>query len=331
MVLRIFKGTGPGVIFLIMITLLAVWVSAFLNPKMDSISLYETNPMPLYGILKLIIGNNPLLGVVFSFFLVSLTAVLLVNFNTTVSFINERTFLPALIYILSGGFFPQYQLLNPVLPASFFLMMAINRIMDSYLKPGIAYNFFDAGILISIGSLFYANLIWFGILVIIGIALIRTGDLIEIVISILGFVTPYLVAFGIYYVIGKDLNALLALVGNNLFGRSEGYLFPRLTLVALVFTGIVVFVSIIYLVRLMNTKKIKSRKAFSMLIWAFLISLVAYFALSSVSVEIVWLTAIPTSYFLAYYFVLNKKKLVTEILFNVFLILVLLIQIWYLK
>jgi hypothetical protein len=209
--------------------------------------------------------------------------------------------------------------------------MAINRIMDSYLKPGIAYNFFDAGILISIGSLFYANLIWFGILVIIGIALIRTGDLIEIVISILGFVTPYLVAFGIYYVIGKDLNALLALVGNNLFGRSEGYLFPRLTLVALVFTGIVVFVSIIYLVRLMNTKKIKSRKAFSMLIWAFLISLVAYFALSSVSVEIVWLTAIPTSYFLAYYFVLNKKKLVTEILFNVFLILVLLIQIWYLK
>ena len=43
----------------------------------------------------------------------------------------------------------------------------------------MAGNFFDAAILISTGSLFYANLIWFGLLVIIGIALIRTVDIIR--------------------------------------------------------------------------------------------------------------------------------------------------------
>jgi hypothetical protein len=331
MVLRIFKGTGPGAIFLIGVTLVALWISAFLNPSMDSISLYETDPMPLYGLLKLIIGNNHLIGVVFSFLMVSVLAVFLVNFNTNIFFINERTFLPALFYVLSGGFFPQYQLLNPVLPASVLLMFAIRRIMDGYHKPGIAYNFFDAGILISTGSLFYANLIWFGILVMIGIALIRTGNLIEITISIIGLLTPYLLAFGIYYVIGKDLYALLALIENNLFGRSEGYIFTALTLIALIFTGILIVMSIAYLLRLMNTKKIKSRKAFSLLIWVFIISVLIYIILPSVSVDIVWLISIPVSYFLAHYFVMIKKKLIPEILFSLFLISVLLIQIWHLK
>ena len=331
MLLRFFKGTGPGVIFLIIVTLMAIWVSAFLNPPIDSVFHYETDPMPLYGLLKLVIGNNHFLGVGFSISMVSLMSFLLINFNTTVFFINERTYLPALLYILFGGLFPQYQLLNPVLPASLFLMLAIIRIMDGYRKPETAYNFFDAGILISTGSLFYANLIWFGLLVIIGIALLRTGNLREIVISILGLITPYLLTFGLYYVIGKDLEALLSLVENNLFGRSADYLFPRLTMIALIFTGIIILVSIAYLIMLMNTKKIKSRKTFSLLIWVFLISIGIYFVLPSVSVEIVWLTGIPVSYFLAHYFVFVKKKIVPEIFLSVLFVFILLIQIWYLK
>ena len=331
MLLRLFKGTGPGVIFLIIVILVTVWISAFLFPKVDSSFYYETYPMPLYGFLKLIIGNNHYLGVVLSFSIVSLMAVLLVNFNTAVFFLNERTFLPALIYILCGGLFPQYQLMNPVLPASLFFMEAIIRIMDGYRKPGIAYNFFDAGILISTGSLFYANLIWFGLLVIIGIALLRTGNPREIAISLLGLVTPYLLAFSLYYVLGKDLGELLSLVKNNLFGRSEGYLFSRLTIVALIFTGMIIIVSITYLFMLMNTKKIKSRKTFFLLIWAFLISILVYLVLPSVSVEIIWLSGIPVSYFLAHFFVFVKKKIVTEIFFSVLFIFILLIQIWYMK
>src|SRR5664279_2430060 len=105
------------------------------------------------------------------------------------------------------------------------------RIMDGYHITGTAYNYFDAGIFISTGSLFYANMIWFGVLVIIGIALLRTGNLKEIVISVLGLLTPYLITFGIYYVIGKDLRVLLQLLENNLFTRATFYPFPRLTIV----------------------------------------------------------------------------------------------------
>jgi hypothetical protein len=331
MFLRFFKGTGPGGILLIIITLTAVWISAFLNPLQDSISYYETDPMPLYRLLKLAVGNHPLIGVALSFLIVSFMAFLLVNFNTKVVFINERTFLPALIYILSGGLFPQYQLLNPVLPASLFLLLAIIRIIESYHKEGIAYNFFDAAILISTGSLFYANLIWFGLLVFIGISLLRTVNLKEIVISVIGLLTPYLLASGLYYVTGKEMAHLFSTMENNLFIRSSGYHFQVLTLVALIFTGILLLVCLAYLFKLMNTKKIKSRKTFSLLLWVFLISSGIYVVLPSVSVEIVWLISIPVTYFLTHYFVFMKKKLVSEIFFFILFVLVLLIQIWYLK
>jgi hypothetical protein len=331
MLLRIFKGTGPGVIFLIIVILITIWISAILNQRLHPRFIYETDPMPLYGLMKLVIHNSHNLGVILSFLMVSLMAFLMVNFNTTVFFINERTFLPAVIYIMFGGFFPDHQLLNPVLPASIFLILAIIRIMDGYHKTGTAYNYFDAGILISTGSLFYANLIWFGLLVMIGIALLRTGNLKEIIISILGLLTPYLITFSLYYVIGKDVGALIKLLGDNLFTRATYYPFPRLTIVALIFSGALILFSIIQLLKHMNTKKIKSRKTFSLMIWIFLISIIVYFALPSASVEIVWLTSIPVSYFLTHYFVSVKKKLVPEILFSLLFVFILLIQIWYLR
>jgi hypothetical protein len=331
MLLRIFKGTGPGVIFLIIIILIAVWVSAILNQRLHPRFIYESDPMPLYAFVKLMIHNSHNLGVILSFLLVSLMAFLMVNFNTTVFFIHERTFLPAFFYVLFGGLFPDQQLLNPVIPASIFLMLAIMRIMDGYHKTGTAYNYFDAGILISTGSLFYANLIWFGLLVIIGIALLRTGNAKEIVISVLGLLTPYLITFGIYYVLGKDIFALMKLIGDNLFTRSTFYPLPRLTVVALIFIVALILASLVQLMQRMNSKKIKSRKTFSLMIWTLLISITVYFALPSASVELVWLISIPVSYFLTHYFVFVKKKLVPEILFSFLCFFILFIQIWYLR
>lgn len=331
MLLRFFKGTGPGVIFLIIVTLLSVWASAFINLQGHFSLYFDLDPMPLYGILSSIIGTNPLPGILFTLLLVSLMAFLMVNLNTKLVFINERTFIPALIYILLSGLFPQYQLLNPTIISAMFLMLAIWRIMDSYRIQGVAYNFFDAGILIGTGSLFYANLIWFGVLIFVGIALLRTGNIKEIFISVLGLLTPYILTFGIYYVLDRDLEELLSVIGYNLFGKATGYVFDRLTIVVLIFVGICTLVSIFFLLMLMNAKKIKARKTFSMFLWMFILSLIVYFSVPSVSVEIVWLTGIPVSYFLAHYLVLIKRRrIVAEILFALFFIFIILIQVFYL-
>ncbi len=130
---------------------------------------------------------------------------------------------------------------------------------------------------------------------------------------------------------GKDLQGLMTLIEKDLFGHSAGFEFSRIAIVTLIFTGVFLVISLSDLLSMMNTKKIRSRKTYYLLLWVFIISLIIYFVLPSVSIEIVWLTGIPASYFLSHYLIFVRKKIIPEILISVFFILVLLIQVLYLK
>lgn len=327
MLLKKFKETGPDVIVLILVILLLIWLNTFLHPGLPSLLDFDTRPMPLFSLLLALFGSDPLTGVIFSFLLILLIAFLCVNLNTSIFFISERTFLPAVIYVLLSGFFPQQQILNPALPAVPFLILALHRIMDSYKVQGTAYSFFDAGLLISTGSLFYGGFIWFGLLLMIGIAILRPVNLKEIVISVLGLATPWFITSGFYYVTGKDMNSLLSAVTYNLFTKEPHSVFPDLTIAALILMGIILVICLLHLLSVINMKKIKSRKTFILLMWIFAISAGSYFVFKPVSTEIFWFAAIPVSYILSHYFVFKRKKLVPEILFSTLFFLVIFLQI----
>lgn len=327
MLLKKFRGIGPGVILATFLIALALWLNSFINPQSPSSVAFETDPMPLYGLIQSAFRTIPAIGILFSFCLVLLMAFLLVNYNTSEFFISERTFLPAIIYVLLSGLFPQFQILNPVLPAAVFLILAIRRIMAAYRIQGTAFNFFDAGLLLSTGSLFYANLMWFGLLIIIGIVLLRTGKIREWIISLLGLAAPWILIFGFYYVIGNDTGSLLSLLGNNLFFKSPGVYMPGITIAALIILAIIIITSLGHLLVHIKSKKIKSRKTFYLLIWELLISLALLIILPSVSAEVFWLTGIAASYLITHYFVFSGKKVISEFIFAVIFILIILVQV----
>jgi hypothetical protein len=329
MLLRFYRGTGPVEVLLVVLTAIGVWVSAFINPHLSNSFQYDTNPMPLYGLLEKLIGANALYGVIFSFLLVLLISFLLVNFNTSHFFINERTFLPAAFYVLFTGLFPEYQLLNPVLPAAVFLIIAIRRIMDAYRIQGTAFNFFDASLLIGTGSLFYANLVWFAVLAIIGIAILRTGNVKELIISLIGLITPSLITVGVYYAMGKDILSLADILYYNLFSGTTDYVFSGWIIPGMTIIGLIIFISLFQLFSMLNNKKIKSRKTFTILIWGLVISFLVFFALPSASVELIWLAGIPVSYILTHFCIFSRKKLFPEIFFGALFIIVVLIQVLY--
>jgi hypothetical protein len=327
MLLRKFRETGPDVIILIFIVLLVTWMGAFLHPQMPSDLSFDVKPMPLFNILLRISSFNPLFSTIVAFLVLLLISLLLVNFNTSVFFISERTYLPSLIYALLTAFYTHHQVLSPVLPAAVFLILAVRRIMDSYKIQGTAFPFFDAGMLISVGSLFYASFIWFGLLLIVGIAILRTVSIKEILISLLGLATPIFIFSGFYYIAGKDMNSLLSAVTYNLFTKEMHYNIPVVTLVALIVFGIAVLISVGHLLSVLNAKKIKSRKTFILLFWTFFIAVAVEVLFKSVSAEILYLAAVPVSYFLSHYFVFTRKRILPEILFVVLFVLAAAVQI----
>lgn len=325
--LKIFSRTGPGVILLILITVMLLWISSFIDPLVQPVTVYETSPMPLYDVIKYFSGTDARSGIIITFIILIVLLFLIINFNTTVFFIEERTFIPAIIYVLFSALIPSLQVLNPVLPAMVFLLLALKRIMQAYRKPGTAFNFFDAAFFISTGSLFYANLIWFGLLVFAGIILLRPVNIIEIFTTVIGLITPYIMTFGLYYVLGKDMGSLISDLKNNLFAVSPEFAFSRMETVVLMFAGLLILLSLMFLLQQIHTRKIRSRKTFYLLLWMLLISVVIYFVLPSASSEQLWITAIPVSYIISHYFVYNRKKILPEFIFTGFFLMIFVIQV----
>lgn len=325
--LKIFKGTGPGVIAIIILTQLILWIPPFAVQMPAGGQIFERYPMPLYALLNKLLGHAYVPGVIFSVVMLALLLILLVHFNTKIFFINQRTFLPAFLYLLFTSLFPGNMILNPVLPAAILLMLGMMRIMDSYRKQGVAYDFFDAGLLISTASLFYAGMIWFGLLVIIGISILRTVCITEIMAALFGLLAPYLIVAAIYYVANLDLMLFMEHFAANLFEESGTFAYDPENIISMIFSGLVIIVGIVFLMARINGKKIKSRKTFFLLLWCLFISLVLYFASPAISVEMMWITAIPASYLMAHYLIFTGRKLIPEIILTGLIMMVLIVQV----
>ncbi|MDX9948526.1 MAG: DUF6427 family protein [Bacteroidales bacterium] len=321
MLLRKFRQTGPDVLILIVVVFFLTWLGAFLHPVLPSALEYDEKPMPLFRILLTVTDFSPFFSVVAAFLLTLLVSYLLVNFNTSAFFISERTFLPAIVYALLTAVFPEFQVLNPVLPAAVFLILGIRSIVASYKVYGTAFSFFDAGILIGTGSLFFAPLIWMGILLLAGIVILRTVNIKEIIISILGIATPLFIVYGIMYVSGKDMAEQLSAVSWNLFGKELSFHVAGVKLAIIIIAVIMILIAVAQLLPALNMKKIKSRKTLTLLFWTFFIALGITIFSGSVSGEMHWLLIIPPSYFLTHYFVFSRAKRIPGIIMTLLFLL----------
>ena len=142
MLLKTFKRIQPSVILLIILMAVGIWFNTFLNPA-NSNFFFNDHPMPLYGILISFISPVSIWGTLITMIIWVIHGFLLVRLNTKFFFINERTYLPAVIFILSGCFITDLQYFNPVIISSIFLLIAIERLIDSYRDTNISFNSFE--------------------------------------------------------------------------------------------------------------------------------------------------------------------------------------------
>ena len=326
MLLRLYRGIGPGSILLLILTGVLLWMYQFINP-VDIIEYYSDNAMPLYIFFDSLLGKSILARSLLGFILTLLIAFYLSNFNTRLFFITERTLLPSSFYVILSGFFVNLQTLNPILPATLLLFIALDRVVDSYRKSGIAYNYFDASLMLGIGSMFYFNIIWFFPVIIIGVLLIRTFNFREIFLALFGLIAPYLVAVAVYYITGNDLSLLRDQLVNNVLYTSSDYVWSTQVIISLSICALLIVISLVHLFGLYNTKKIKTRKVFSILIWLFVIGVGIYFIIPGSSEEMIYVVLIPVVYLFSHFIVFTRNKKIANIVFAIVFISVVVIQI----
>jgi len=326
MLLRLYRGIGPGSIALALLSGILVWLYPFINPLSHE-KLVSSEAMPLFNFFSDLFASKPQLAIFIAFALVLLIAFYLANFNTRLFFITERTLLPASLYIILSGFFVSLQGFVPAIPATLFLLISVDRLLAAYRKSGIAYSFFDSALLLSIGSLFYFNIIWYYPVIIIGLLLIRTYNLREIVLSIFGLLTPYIVTYAVLYISGKNLADFTMLIMQNITVESSSYNWSPLILVLFILGAIILVAGLIHLAALFNKKKIRTRKIFSILIWLLLFTLGIFFLLPSASIELYYIILIPYVFVVSHFIVFLRQKKIANIVFAILFLAVAAVQI----
>ncbi|MBS0009835.1 MAG: hypothetical protein KFF49_00390 [Bacteroidales bacterium] len=325
MLLRIYRGIGPGTMLVIFISLVLVWLPALLEPTEPQFY-YNNNPAPLYSLIISLLGGKALAGLMFSMLLVLGIATYLVNFNTRLFFINERTFLPASLFVILSGYIPGNQVLNPVLPAVFLLMMSLDRLIVSYRKPGIAYNLFDASLIIGIAALIYTNTIWFYLLIIIGMGLFRSFNIRELLISLSGLLTPFVILYAFYYFTGRDILWLNSFFLESILKEIPDYYWSPEFIIISSLNLLIFIISLFHLWSIFNTKKVRSRKIFILFIWMIMLTLLVYFAVPAASVELMYVFLVPAVFILTHFLVMMRNKKIANYIFAIIMLSVLFVQ-----
>jgi hypothetical protein len=190
--IRFFRGSGAGPVFLLMLAASALWIGYIIRPPQLNLAA-DSLQMPLWALITQALAGSPSLAVIVSFTLLLAVAIIMIRFNTAIFFIPHRTVLPALIYILLYSVFPGEMIMNPALPASLLIVAGIWRMITSYRVNGMTFKFFDAALLISSAGLLYAGAVWFVLLVVIGALILRSPDMRELALALVGALLPWIV------------------------------------------------------------------------------------------------------------------------------------------
>lgn len=325
--IRFFRGTGAGPVFLLMLAASALWIGYIIKPPQLNMAA-DSLQMPLWDLITQALAGSPSLAVIVSFTLLLAVAIIMIRFNTAIFFIPHRTVLPALLYILLYSVFPGEMIMNPALPASLLIVAGIWRMITSYRVNGMTFKFFDAALLISSAGLLYAGAVWFVLLVFIGALILRSPDIRELALALVGALLPWIVMYAVWYITGGFPGELTEIIRHNLFDQVPSVYWSRALVILLIIVGLNFAPSLFSLVKDMPTYKIRSRKTWELFLWMIVICAAAIAFVPAVSAEIAALAAVPVSFIMAGYLTFTRRVATAEILLWLMIIMLVVTRLW---
>jgi hypothetical protein len=307
MLYKIITGDRVLTVFIIFLIAAGIWVPAFLSPEMVKGNGMDSS-MPLYRFFNDLLEGRMLLSKMFAFGLMIFEAFLLVRINARLVLVQQKTFLPALFFIIIAGNTSDLLQWNPVLPAALFVIFVLELIFRSNHDEPNSYKYFEVGMLLGIGSLFYAPLIYMIVFIWIGCAIQRPFYWREYVFPVLGFAVPYIFVFSILFMRDRSIPEFLMGMKSDFIFSFDFPDFNWSSRVFSIYLGLLVLVSSVFLLKVFQFRKIYIRDYFLVLFWLFILSVLFFLLLSGFNTGMSYLIGISISYILTNYFVNARKS-----------------------
>jgi hypothetical protein len=318
--LRLFKNSHP--LILIFIPILS-GITAFSNfpQKIDIAHAQENIGISTYLIKFIAESGITYLLPLTTFVLLILLSLLLIRLDFTLNFSGQRNFLTPLIFLILTGFSKSDELLIPVLISLLALVPVFFLLNNSNRKDFAADEYFKAGILTALSACFYPKYAWYLIFIFLSLLTIRPMIWREWAAVVMGFITPYLIIFPVIFMISGTVPVKNFTIIPDFYGLTIPKNHSFFSLFLILDFVLLIIISIYFLFRQYPSLNILKRKIFRLFFFFFIFAWIINFLSNQMNIESMISAAIPVSFLISYYFMGTKKKIFSEILFDLFIAL----------
>ncbi len=314
MILRTLKSSGPLDYIFFLITGILFWFNALRFPFSYNYFDGENNSV-IYMLFDKLTDGYPFLQVLISLVLVLLIAFLIQQINSRFALIKARTKLPIAVYIIIIGGFTTMHTLHPVFFAAVFTLIGIHSLFSIFNNPNPQLDIFNAGLFLSIGTLFYFNLIVILPAFLIAISsLRRERNWREFLILIVGFIIPLL--FALTFVFFTDqLNDAILNIQKNIITPVNHF---KTNYPLQGFLALLVFLTLVGSIKMMqqyDSRKVSTRKYYLVLFIIFIFSMISFVFIPATSQEMLVIAVIPVTILITNLFTSIESGFWRELLF----------------
>ena len=227
--------------------------------------------------------------------------------------LKKNSSLPGLCYLLMVGASSQQQFLYTSLVANSFILLALQRVLDTYRQEKAYGAIFDSSVLIGIAGLAYPAAFYFFPLIWVSLIVIRPFIWREWVISVLGVFVPVFIVSSLLWLYTDYL--LMGLLPQLHFHPAMDFPLNTATVCIVCVIAITYLLTFGRLMQGLNISSIRAKNNLQVLIWLFVIAAALLFFQPKSSIRDFSFLLIPISIFSANYFLNAQKLWLAESLF----------------
>lgn len=210
MLVKFLKSSFAAQYAFILLIAIGLYIPSFLSPVIPEIT--TTISGPLYEPLSIFFHAFPLFSVITSFIILLFQAFFFNSILAANILINRQSVYGAFVYVILFSQSPHQLGMYPSLIAGIFILFALSILFGLEDKTENQMYIFNASILVSLASMFYLPALILIFWIWIALLMSRSGSFRELLIPVVGIISPYFFLASWYY------------VQNRLFGNAVEYL-----------------------------------------------------------------------------------------------------------
>lgn len=311
MLLKIFK-TNPLLLLIFGIGLsVALWALTILHPGEMK---YPYTDITLLAPFFDWIHNFPVVKEVLGFTILLLEAGIWNRIVNKHSLLRQSTWFPFFFMVILLSCRASLVGFYPALVSSLFLVLAINKLISSYMKERALSEVFDSGLYVGVATLFYIPSMAFLILLWIGLLILRTINWREWACTIIGFLLPFVFTYT-YNLVFHPNYPWYNKIASEFFYHSVHLSFSWEQITIIVIILLTAAGSVWFFVNHIKDNVVKAQKFWTVMLWFILVAALAVLICPVKDSRAFSILAIPGSFILSAYFLKTRAKLLPELLF----------------